>query len=154
MTDSWLGVPSGKMPSGVADTFVPDIGKPVASSTTRTCKAAQPPKMDSVSMIVRRRITIHLQSWSRQITEVLELEQCEFCGTPSRIPSGFTGHERTSNHFTPARMSAPCATLCYPRLVTIWGQTHLASIALPNGSPMCSLSQSICTVDRPSRNCR
>ena len=29
------------------------------------------------------------------------------------ITSGFTGHERTSNHFTPARLSAPCATLCY-----------------------------------------
>ena len=31
-----------------------------------------------------------------------------------RITSGFTGHERKTNHFTPARMSAPCATLCYP----------------------------------------
>ena len=30
------------------------------------------------------------------------------------ITSGFTGHERESNHFTPARMSAPRATLCYP----------------------------------------
>ena len=30
------------------------------------------------------------------------------------ITSGLTGHERKANHFTPARMSAPCATLCYP----------------------------------------
>ena len=31
-----------------------------------------------------------------------------------RITPGFTGHERKFNHFTPARMSALCATLCYP----------------------------------------
>ena len=31
----------------------------------------------------------------------------------SVITSGFTGHEQISNHFTPARVSAPCATLCY-----------------------------------------
>ena len=31
----------------------------------------------------------------------------------SRITSAITGHEREPNHFTPARMSAPCASHCY-----------------------------------------
>ena len=31
----------------------------------------------------------------------------------SVITSAIAGHERKSNHFTPARMSAPCPTLCY-----------------------------------------
>ena len=31
----------------------------------------------------------------------------------SRITSAITGHERKSNHFAPARMSAPCASHCY-----------------------------------------
>ena len=34
----------------------------------------------------------------------------------SGITSGFTGHERKANHFTPARMSTPCATFCYPAI--------------------------------------
>ena len=42
------------------------------------------------------------------------------------ITSGFTGHERKSNHFTPARMSAPCATLCYPAFPST-SPTNLAS---------------------------
>ena len=35
------------------------------------------------------------------------------CNSESRITSGFTGHEQESNHFAPARMSAPCASHCY-----------------------------------------
>ena len=31
----------------------------------------------------------------------------------SGITSAITGHERKSNHFAPARMSAPCASHCY-----------------------------------------
>ena len=34
-----------------------------------------------------------------------------------RITSAITGHERESNHFAPARMSAPCASHCYAALV-------------------------------------
>ena len=32
---------------------------------------------------------------------------------------GFTGHERETIHWPPARMSAPCATLCYPSVLPI-----------------------------------
>ena len=39
------------------------------------------------------------------------------------ITSGFTGHELKSNHFTPARMSAPRATLCYPALLALPGRS-------------------------------
>ena len=43
-----------------------------------------------------------------------------FDSTLSRITSAITGHERKSNHFAPARMSAPCA--CTPSMgVLLWG---------------------------------
>ena len=35
-------------------------------------------------------------------------------GSLSVITSVITGHERKTNHFTPARMSAPRASHCYP----------------------------------------
>ena len=35
----------------------------------------------------------------------------------SVITSAITGHERKSNHFAPARMSAPCASHCYTAFV-------------------------------------
>ena len=38
--------------------------------------------------------------------------------TSSVITSAITGHERKSNHFAPARMSAPCASHCYTAFAT------------------------------------
>ena len=61
---------------------------------------------ESTQPLLSNRVVIRMQ-WNIFI-------ECAFCiSLYSRITSGFTGHERKSNHFTPARMSAPCATLCY-----------------------------------------
>ena len=42
----------------------------------------------------------------------------QLAGDLSWITSAITGHERKSNHFAPARMSAPCASHCYTAFAT------------------------------------
>ena len=53
----------------------------------------------------------------------------------SVITSGFTGHEQTSNHFTPARMSAPCASYCYPAIRFAVAVDFMASV-WPRSRPL------------------
>ena len=55
------------------------------------------------------------------------------------ITSGFTGHEPKTNHFTPARMSAPCATLCY----TASGQSPFVTANKQHSAPMASTGTTI-----------
>ena len=48
------------------------------------------------------------------IKRIIRAEPCVSNERPSVITSAITGHERKSHHFAPARMSAPCASHCYP----------------------------------------
>ena len=61
----------------------------------------------------------------------------------SVITSGFTGHEQTSNHFTPARVSAPRATLCYPPMFNISPSFCLNCRIVSPCSPTSSISRSL-----------
>ena len=53
---------------------------------------------------------------------------CGICFPLGVITATFTGHERKTNHFTPARMSAPCASHCYPAFKDATSLIHMAVV--------------------------